>query len=139
MPKNTQMSNARVNAQADSLATALNNGFIRIYSGAQPATADTALSGNTLLAECRFAATAAPAAVGGLITFNPITGDAAADATGTATFYRCLRADGTTVEMDGNVGTTDQNLVVPTTTVTAGLPFNITSFTHDLLNASSGL
>lgn len=138
MPKNTQMADARVNVQADGLATSLNNGYVRAYSGTQPATADTALSGNTLLAESRFNATAAPAATSGLLTFNAFT-NFNAIASGTAVFYRCLQSDGTTVVMDGNIGTTDQNMVVPTTTVTAGLPFNITTFTHNVLNASSGL
>jgi hypothetical protein len=138
MPKNTQMTNARVNVQADGLATTLNNGYLRVYSGTQPATADTALSGNTLLAESRFNVTAAPAAVAGLLTFNSFTNGNAV-ASGTATFYRCLQSDGTTVVMDGNVGTTDQNMVVPTTTITSGVPFNVTSFTHQVLKSSSGL
>ncbi len=57
MPLNTQIANASVNAQGDAIARHLDNGYLRIYSGAQPATADTALSANTLLAELGFAAT----------------------------------------------------------------------------------
>jgi hypothetical protein len=50
-----RLTNAAVNAEADAFARLLDNGYLRIYSGTQPATADTALSGNTLLAELRFA------------------------------------------------------------------------------------
>lgn len=44
MAKNTQLSNAAVNAEADALSALLNTGYLRIYSGTQPATADTASS-----------------------------------------------------------------------------------------------
>jgi hypothetical protein len=139
MALNTQLANATVNAQADALATLLNSGYLRIYSGTQPATADTALSGNTLLAELRFNATAAPAASGGLLTFNAITSDSSADASGTATFFRAFKSDGTTVVLDGNVGTSSANLVISTTTITATQVVSCSSFTHDVLNASTGL
>lgn len=45
------ISTARKNARADALLDVLNGGTVRIYSGTRPATPDTALSGNTLLAE----------------------------------------------------------------------------------------
>lgn len=139
MALNTQLADATVNAQANALATLLNSGYLRIYSGTQPATADTALSGNTLLAELRFNATAAPSASSGLLTFNAITSDSSADASGTATFFRCFKSDGTTVVMDGSVGTSGTNLVMATTTITAGQTVSCSSFTHDVLNSSSGL
>lgn len=138
MALNTQLSNSLVNGQADYLATQLNNGYLRIYSGTQPATADTALSGNTLLAELRFNATAAPAASAGVLTFNAITQDSSADASGTATFFRALKSDGTTVMFDGTVGTSAANLIVPTTTVTATQPFSVTSFTYTVAKSTSG-
>jgi hypothetical protein len=139
MTMNTQLSNATVNAQADALSALLNSGYLRIYSGTQPATADTALSGNTLLAELRFSATAAPAASGGLITFNAITSDSSADATGTASFFRAFKSDGTTVVMDGSVGTSSANMIIATTSISAGQTVSCSSFTHDVLNSSSGL
>jgi hypothetical protein len=97
----TNIANAAANAEADALARQLDTGYLRIYSGVQPATADTALSGNTLLAELRYSATSAPAASAGVLTFNAITGDSSADATGTATFFRALQSNGTSVVMDG--------------------------------------
>ena len=82
----------------------LDNGYKRIYSGTRPATADTALAGNTLLAELRYAATAFGAASGGTKSANTITSDTDAAADGTATFFRNFKSDGTTVVNDGSVG-----------------------------------
>ena len=62
------------NAEADAITSAIgSNGLLRIYSGTPPATVGTALSGNTQLAELALSATAAPAASGGVLTFNAIT------------------------------------------------------------------
>lgn len=139
MALNTQLANVAVNAMADALSDLLDSGYLRIYSGTQPATADTALSGNTLLAELRFNATSAPAASGGLLTFNSITSDSSADATGTAAFFRALKSDGTTVVLDGTVGTSSANMIIATTSISSGQTVSCSSFTHDVLNASSGL
>lgn len=139
MPLNTQLADATVNSQANALATLLNTGFLRIYSGAQPATADTAIVAQVLLAELRFNATAAPGAVSGLLTFNAITADSSADNTGTAAWFRALRTDGTTAVMDGSVGTATSNMIIATTAISAGQTVSCSSFTHDVLNASSGL
>lgn len=139
MAMNTQLADATVNAQGDALAALLNNGYLRIYSGTQPANANTALSGNTLLAELRFSATAAPATSGGVITFNAITADASADNTGTATFFRAFKSDGTSVVMDGSVGTSAANMIIATTSISAGQTVSCSSFTHSVLESSSGL
>lgn len=139
MPLNTQLANATVNGQADNLSARLNSGFLRIYDGAQPATADTALGAQVLLAELTFGATAAPAAVNGLITFNAIAADASANATGTATWFRALQSNGTTVVMDGSVGTATSNLNLSSVSIVAGGTVSVSSFTHDVLNASAGL
>jgi hypothetical protein len=141
MAKNTQLANATVNGQADNLSARLNNGYLRIYSGSQPANADTALSGQTLLAELRFNATAAPAASAGVITFNSITSDSSADATGTAAWYRCLNSDGTTVVMDGTADVTGNtpNLVLNSVSISSGATVSVTSFTHTVQKATSGL
>jgi len=72
MASNLKMSNAAVNAEADALARLLDGGFIKIYTGTQPATADTALSGNTLLGTLGVNATSAPAASAGVLTFNAV-------------------------------------------------------------------
>lgn len=141
MAKNTQLSNAVVNAQADALARLLDNGYLRIYSGAQPATADTAVSTQTLLAELRYNATSAPAASAGVLTFNAITSDAAADATGTAAWFRAFKADGTSAVFDGTVGATGStsNLELATASIVQNATIAVTSFTYSVLKSSSGL
>jgi hypothetical protein len=139
MTMNTQIATAAINAQADALSALLNNGYLRIYSGTQPTNANTALSGNTLLAELRFSATAAPAASGGVITFNAITADSSADNTGTATFFRAFKSDGTSVVMDGSVGTSSANMIIATTSISAGQTVSCSSFTHTVLASSAGL
>ena len=85
MATNPKRSNAAVSAAADAVCPLLNNGYLRIYDGTQPATANTAVSTQTLLAELRWNATAFGAASNGVATANAITSDTSADATGTAT------------------------------------------------------
>lgn len=139
MALDTQMSNAAVNAQGDAMATLLNNGYLRLYSGTKPATADTALSGNTLLAELRFGATAFGATSAGVMTANAITADSSADNSGTATWFRALKSDGTSAILDGTVGTSGANLNIATTTITAAQTVSCSSFVHTLQKATSGL
>jgi len=118
-----------VNAEADALAPQFNTGYLRIYDGAQPTNADTAVGAQVLLAELRFNATAFPAAVAGLLTANAITGDAAANATGTAAWFRCLQSNGTSVIMDGTVGTATSDLVLDSTAIQINADVNVTSYT----------
>lgn len=139
MALNTQLSNAVVNAQADALGSLLNNGYLRLYSGSQPATADTAVSSQTLLAELRFGATAFPSASNGVLTANAITADSSADASGTATWFRALKSDGTTAVLDGTVGTSAANMIIATTTITLAQTVSCSSFTHTVQKATAGL
>jgi len=124
------LANVAANAAADAVCVLANNGYLRIYSGTQPATADTVLSGNTLLAELRFGATAFGAAAAGVATANAITSDSSADNTGTATFFRVLKSDGTTVLWDGSVGTATANLILNSTSIQSGAAVSISSFTY---------
>ena len=130
MPNNLKLSNNVVNPQADALATLANNGYLRIYDGTQPATADTAITTQTLLAELRFNATAAPAASNGVLTFNAITQDSSANNTGTASWFRALKSDGTTVLFDGAVGTSGSDMNIATTSIVAGAIVGVTSFVY---------
>ena len=94
------------NGMLNSMITPANSGKLRIYGGSVPANADAALGGATLLAELTMNATSFPSASGGVLTANAITSDASADATGTATFFRILQSDGTTVIAQGTVTAT---------------------------------
>lgn len=120
------------NTQLDALNTLLNGGSLRIYSGTEPATPETALSGNTLLAQLTLGATAFGAAASGVVTANAITADASADASGTATFFRILSADGTTVRFQGTVGTSGADLNLNSVAISAGAQVSISSLTVTL-------
>lgn len=129
MATNPKFSNTFVNAQANAIGDALNSGFIRIYDGAQPTDADTAVGAQVLLAELTFGADAFPAAVAGLLTANAITSDTSANATGTASWARILASNGTTVYFDGTVGTSNANVVIATVSIVAGAVVSCSSFT----------
>lgn len=125
-----KLSNAAANAAADAVCTLLNTGYLRIYDGTQPATADTAISGNTLLAELRFGATAFGSASGGVATANAITSDTDADATGTASWIRVLKTDGTTVVEDFTVGTSGADLNLASVSISIHSTVAISSLTY---------
>lgn len=129
MALNLNLSNAAANAEANALAALLNTGYLRIYDGTQPATADTAITTQTLLAELRFGATAFGSASAGVITANSIT-SATATATSTATWARCFESDGTTTVMDFSVGTSTANLILTTTSIVSGSTVAVSSFIH---------
>ena len=130
MALNPKRSNTAVSAAADAVCPLLNNGYLRIYSGTQPATADTAISTQTLLAELRFGSTAFGASSNGVATANAITSDTSADNTGTAAWFRALKSDGTTAVLDGSVGTSSADLVLNSVSISAGAAVSITSFTY---------
>lgn len=130
MPNNLKLSNNVVNPQADALSDLADNGYLRIYDGTQPATADTAISTQVLLAELRFNATAAPAASNGVLTFNAITQDSSANNTGTASWFRALKSDGSTALFDGSVGTSGSDINIATTAIVAGAIVGVSSFVY---------
>jgi lysophospholipase L1-like esterase len=110
--------NAR-NASVNAVAALCNAGFLEIYSGTRPATPDTALSGNTLLATLTFGSTAFGAASSGVATANAITSGSAV-ATGTASFARLFKSDGSTVIGDCGVGTSFNDIILNTLSIIDG-------------------
>lgn len=115
------------NAMLDAITTfAGGSALLRIYDGTRPATGGTA---TTLLAELTCNATFAPAASGGVLTLNSITQDSSANATGTATWFRLVKSDGTTHVFDGNVGTSGSDLNLNSTSITSGAAVSVTSAT----------
>lgn len=125
-----KLSNAAANAAADAVAALLNNGYLRIYDGAQPTNADTAIGSQVLLAELRYNATAFGAAVAGVATANAMTADSSANATGTAAWFRALKSDGSTVIFDGSVGTSGCNLNLATVSIVAAAIISVSSHTY---------
>lgn len=113
-------------AMLDAITTyAGNAALLRIYDGSRPATAGTA---TTLLAELTCGTPFAAAAVNGVLTLGAITQDSSANATGTATWFRIVKADGTTFVMDGSVGTSGSDLNLTTTSIVSGQPVSVSSF-----------
>lgn len=123
------LSNTSANAEANALAPLMNTGVIKIFDGTQPVNANTALSGNTLLATLTFGNPAFGSAAAGVLTANAITSGTAV-ATGTATFARVYESDGTTVVMDCAVGTSGAYINLNTTSIVTGGLVSITSWTH---------
>ena len=130
MALNPKRSNEAVVAGGDAVCALLNTGYIRIYSGTQPSTANTGLSGNTLLAELRFASTAFGSSSNGVSTAGAVTADSSANATGTATWFRTLKSDGSTVVFDGAVGTSSADMVLNSVAISSGAAVSITAFTY---------
>ena len=113
------------NAQMDAITTFTGTtAKLTIYSGTRPATGGTA---TTVLATLTCNATFAPAASGGVLTLNAIS-SATASATGTASWFRLFKSDGTTIVMDGDVGTSGSDLNLNSTSITSGGTVSITSF-----------
>ncbi len=128
MANNPKVTNLGVSTEADAFAALFNSGFIKIYDGTQPATADTAISTQNLLATLTFSATAFPAANNGVLTANTITGDTDADFTATATWFRCVKSDTTTKLMDGSVGTSGCDLNLNSTAIQIHAEVDCSSF-----------
>lgn len=124
-----KISNDAADAEVDALTALLDGGSVKIYSGTAPATADTALSGNTLLATLPLGTPAFGAGSNGVATANAITDDSSADATGTASFYRGLASDGTTVVCQGTVGTSGADMNINSVAIQSGAAVEITSWT----------
>ncbi len=131
----TRTSLNALTASLNAMSTRLQSGVVRIYTGSQPATPQTAASG-TQLAELTLNASA-----GSVATYNTdnarytaaaITADTDADNTGTAGWFRVFRTGGFTsayVEFDGAVGsemTLNSNDIVQHGTV------SITAMTYTL-------
>lgn len=129
MANNRLWYDATITGGVDNRAALLNSGFIKIYTGSQPAL-NGSLTG-TLLVTLTFGATAfgASTASGGTVTANAnaITSGTAGN-TGTAGYFALVKSDTTTVVMTGTVGTSNADLVGPSTSITSGSNVSCSSF-----------
>lgn len=126
----TRISTASRNAAADAIVDLLDAGAgagtLKIYTGPQPATGDTAESG-TLLATFTLSDPAFGAASSGVATAAAIANTTGV-AAGTAGYFRAEDSTGANV-LDGSVGTSGADLNLNTTTISVGLTVSITSWT----------
>ena len=113
------------NAQLDAITTFAGAGAkCRIYDGVRPATGGAA---TVMLAEFTLGTPHAPAAVSGVLS-PALPANVNGTVAGTATWYRIVKADGTTHVIDGSAGTTGTDMILNTTAITTGL-VSITAWT----------
>jgi hypothetical protein len=128
MPTNLKYSNGTRNAQQNGLITYAGTGaLINIYAGSQPANANTAISGQTLLVTLTVSGSFGTDS-NGTITLSSVANGTAV-ATNTATFFRITKSDTTTVVMDGSVATSDADLVLNNTSIATGQVVSISAGT----------
>ena len=126
-----KLSTVARNAAANAVVDLADDGYIRIYDGTQAANPQTAIGSQVLLAELRFGTPAFGGAATGTATAEAITADSSANNTGTATWFRVLQSDGTTVLWDGTVGTSGADLNLASgTSITSGDNIAIDSMTY---------
>lgn len=120
---------ATVIAAVNAVTALLNSGFLRIYTGTQPAL-NGAITG-TQLASLTFSATAFPAAVAAAgtvtATANAITSGTAGN-TGTAGYHGLLASNGTTIVGTGSVGLSGSDLNMNTLSITTGNTVSCSSY-----------
>lgn len=134
-----QLATATQNAKADKVDDLINGGSaagtVKVYSGTQPANANTAITG-TLLATFTLDNPAFGAASGGVITLSATPLSTTGVAAGTATHFRCASGGtgGVGTVFDGSVTATGGGgqLQLNTTTISVGVTVQITSGTYTM-------
>lgn len=128
MASNLKYSNGTRDAQQQGLITYAGSGaIIKIYDGTQPASANTAITTQTLLVSLPISGTFGTDS-NGTITLSAVTNGTAV-ATGTAQFFRITQSNGTTVVMDGSVGTSSADMILNNTSIATSQTVSISSGT----------
>jgi hypothetical protein len=123
-----EYSNATRHAQNEGLITyAGSSALFNLYSGTQPANANTALTTQVLLVSMPISG-AFGTDTNGTLTLGSVIATGAV-ASGTAGFFRIFKSDGTSVIMDGSVGLSGADLILNTVDIVAGQSVDITSGT----------
>lgn len=138
MAKNTKLADVVVNAQGEALATLLKGGFIDIYDGVQPASADVPTS-SRLCVTLQFGSPAFNPAQKGVLSANPIKSGVAVGDAEPATWARLFQEDHKTVVMDVSVGTRDANIILPTARIVKGVTVTCSSFQHSIAKSTAGV
>lgn len=119
------------NTELDAMTALLNGGFIKLYTGSQPASPESAATG-TLLSTLEFSNPAFSSAANGTATANAITEDMSAAATGNAGWFRCFKSDGVTAVLDGSVGTSGADINLNSTSIQIHAQVSLSSFSITL-------
>ncbi|MFE0101175.1 hypothetical protein [Streptomyces sp. NPDC059009] len=125
----TAVQNTMCNAAVDYLDSGGSNGTIKIYSGTQPANANSSITG-TLLATFTLDLPAFSSATAGVATLSAVPISTTGAAAGTATHFRAATSAGGTA-FDGSVTVTGGGgqLELNTVTVSVGVSLQITAGT----------
>lgn len=124
-----QLSTGVRNARLDQIETTIGaSAIMRIFSGAAPANCAAADSGS-ILAELTLPSDWMAAASGGSKALSGSWTDASANNTGTAGHFRVYDNGITTCHIQGTVGTSGTDMIVDSTSFTAGQSFTVNSFT----------
>ena len=142
MAATPMISPATAKTGLDAMTATFNSYYINLWTGALPASCGASEAGTQLCA-MQFGATAFGASVDGVstgimtATANAITSDTNADNTGTAGHFRCSSTDGGgTCRGQGTCGTSSADMILNTTSITAGDTVACTSFTITFADGS---
>jgi hypothetical protein len=120
-------SNATRHAQNEGLITYAGTGALfNLYSGTQPANANTAITTQVLLVSMPIAGVFGTD-TDGTLTLGAVT-QTNAVASGTASFFRIFKSDNSVI-MDGSVGLSSADLILNTVDIAAGQSVDITAGT----------
>ena len=136
MAKNSQLSNLVVNTQCNALAALLDNGFIDVMDGPQPAAADLPITTQTLGVTLTFGDPAFRPPVAGVLVSNTIQPGVAVASIRPA-WARIYKADHKTTIMDISAGTENSNLIIPTAHVEKGMTLSA-EYTHVIAKSAPG-
>jgi hypothetical protein len=146
MAYSTQLSDAAANAACAAVTALAPSGSLRIYTGTQPANANNAVPAGgdgthvllvtlPLHATNAFASPSAGAAIAGGTGYEITAANAVA--TGTATWFRILKSDASTIVFEGSVGTSGCNLNLNSASISSGASVGVTSLTFSILEANT--
>ena len=119
-----RLNTAMRNAIADSITSLMGYATLKVYTGTQPATGETAASGTLLVEITLQGFNAAASGQATLYTGSPVQGTAVAS--GTAGWARLT--DGSK-NFDGSVGTSATDFIINTTAITIGGTVTLTGCT----------
>jgi hypothetical protein len=135
MSYNTQLAHNASNAACNAVTALCNSGYLKVYTGSQPAAGDSTITG-TLLATINLPSAAFAGASNGTANLNA-TLPATAGNTGTAGYFVILKNDNSTPVLMGSVGTASCNLNLGSTSISSGAQVSITSYTFSINEAGS--
>lgn len=124
-----QYSVSVINARLDVIESTIGTSpILKVRTGSVPANCAASDTG-TVLATVTLPSDWMAAASGGSKALSGTWQDASADNTGTAGHFRIYDSGGSTCHIQGTVGTSGTDMVVDSTSFTAGQSFTVTGFT----------